>query len=152
MKTNAAVNIGSVALIEKVNDEYRFFPRIFSGVGGKARNLISSAKLFICNRIDECFSINQIKNGCSSELFELLKFKEIPSDRTLYRDLSRIGKNHTFILGNYQQFITEENLVADKQFMDFSFSKVIWMLNLKELSLFTKTRTKRKNCFVASKK
>ena len=122
MKTNAAVNLGSVALIEKVNDEYQFFSRIFSGIGGKAKNLIPSTKLFICNRLDECFSINQIKNGCSSELFELLKFKKVPSDRTLYRDLSRIGKNHTFILGNYQQFIRDENLVADKQFMDFSSS------------------------------
>jgi len=122
MKTNTAVNIGSLALIEKVNAEYHFFSRIFSGIGGKAKNLISSTKLFICNRLDECFSINQIKNGCSSELFELLKFKNIPSDRTLYRDLSRIGKNNTFIIENYQQFIRKENLVADKQFIDFSSS------------------------------
>lgn len=122
MKTNAAVNLGSVALIEKVNDEYQFFSRIFSGVGGKAKNLIPSTKLFICNRLDECFSINQIRNGCSSELFELLKFKNVPSDRTLYRDLSRVGKNHTFILENYQQFINDKSLVADKQFIDFSSS------------------------------
>lgn len=114
--------MGSVALIEKVDAEYQFFSRIFSGVGGKARNLLSSAKLLIFNRLDECFSINQIKNGCSSELFSLLKFKEIPSNRTFYRDLSRIGKNYTFILENYQQLISEENLVADKQFMDFSSS------------------------------
>ena len=122
MKTNVAVSIGSLALIEKVNGEYQFFSRIFSGVGGKARNLISSTKLFIYNRLDECFSINQIINGYSPELFELLKFKKTPSDRTLYRDLCRIGKNYTFILENYQQFITEDNLVADKQFMDFSSS------------------------------
>jgi len=120
MKQNAAVSIGSVALIEKVNDEYQFFSRIFSGVGGKARNLISSTKLFIYNRLDECFSINQIITGYSPELFELLKFKKTLGDRTLYRDLSRIGKNHTFLLENYQQFITDEKLVADKQFMDFS--------------------------------
>ena len=120
MKENTAVSIGSVALIEKVNDEYQFFPRIFTGIGGKARNLISSTKLFICNRLDECFSINQIITGYSPELFELLKFKNIPSDRTLYRDLSRIGKKHMFILGSYQNFIKEEDLVADKQFIDFS--------------------------------
>src|SRR3990167_7659389 len=122
MKNNVAVSIGSVALIEKVNDEYQFFPRIFNAVGGKARNLIQSTKLFMYNRLDECFSINQMVSGYSSELFELLKFKSVPSDRNLYRNLSRIGKNHPFIIGNYQQFITKENLVADKQFMDFSSS------------------------------
>lgn len=122
MKENTAVGIGSVALIEKVNDEYRFFSRIFTRVGGKARNLISSAKLFMYNRLDECFSINQIVRGYSPELFELLKFKKVPGDRTLYRDLSRLGKNFVFLLENYQHFITEENLVADKQFIDFSSS------------------------------
>ena len=122
MKTNAAVSIGCVALIEKVDGEFQFFTRLFEGVGGKARNLISSTKLLIYNRLDECFSVNQIIHGYSPELFELLKFKKIPSDRTSYRDLSRIGKNHTFLLENYQQFIKEENLVADKQFMDFSSS------------------------------
>lgn len=122
MKNNVAVSIGSLALIEKVNDEYQFFSKIFCGIGGKARNLIPSTKLFIYNRLDECFSINQIINGCSLELFELLMFKKIPSDRTLYRDLSRIGKNHTFIIENYQQFINDEKLVADKQFIDFSSS------------------------------
>src|SRR3989338_9876260 len=122
MKNNVAVNIGCVALIEKVNDEYQFFPRIFNAVGGKARNLIQSTKLFMYNRLDECLSINQMVSGYSSELFELLKFKSVPSDRNLYRNLSRIGKNHPFIIGNYQQFITKENLVADKQFIDFSSS------------------------------
>jgi transposase len=122
MKQNAAVSIGSVALIEKVNDEYQFFSKIFSDVGGKAKNLIASTKLLIYNRLDECFSINQIVKGYSPELFELLKFKKIPSDRTLYRDLSRIGKNYSFIIENYQQLITEENLVANKQFIDFSSS------------------------------
>lgn len=122
MKTNTAVSIGSVALIEKVNVEYHFFSRIFKGVGGKARNLISSTKLFIYNRLDECFSINQIIPGYSPELFELLKFKRTPSDRDLYRNLSRVGQNHLFILNNYQHFISNEKLVVDKQFIDFSSS------------------------------
>ncbi len=122
MKNNVAVSIGSIALIEKVNDEFCFFKRIFAGVGGKARTIISSTKLFIYNRLDECFSINQMIPGYSPELFELLEFKKALSDRTLYRDLSRIGENHTFIIENYQQFIRKEELVADKQFMDFSSS------------------------------
>lgn len=122
MKNNVAVSIGSVALIEKVNDEFCFFKQLFSGVGGKAKNLIPSANLFIYNRLDECFSINQMISGYSSELFELLKFKRSPSDRDLYRNIARIGQNHTFIIENYQRFISKENLVADKQFIDFSSS------------------------------
>lgn len=122
MKNHTAVSIGSLALIEKVNDEYQFFSRIFSGIGGKVKNLTSSLKLLLYNKLEESFSINQMVNGYSPKLFELLKFDEIPSDRTLYRNLSRIGKNHTFLLENYQQFIKTENFVADKQFMDFSSS------------------------------
>ena len=122
MKLNTAVNIGSLALIEKVNDEYQFFTRIFGDICGKTRNLISSTKLFIYNRLDECFSINQVIDGYSPELFELLKFKNIPNERTFYRDLSRIGKKYQFILQCYQNFIKAENLVADKQFIDFSSS------------------------------
>ena len=89
MKKNTAVSIGSLALIEKVDGEYQFFSRIFNDIGGKARNLTPSTKLFIYNRLDECFSINQIMSGYSPDLFELLKFKKILSDRTLYRELCK---------------------------------------------------------------
>lgn len=122
MKNNVAVSIGSVALIEKVDGEFGFFRQIFTGVGGKAKNLISSTKLFIYNRLDECFSINRILSGYSPELFELLSFKQSPSERDLYRNLSRIGQNHVFILNNYQRFVSNEDFVADKQFIDFSSS------------------------------
>ena len=122
MKNNVAASMGSVALIEKVDGEYCFFQRLFGGIGGKAKNLISSCKLFMFNRLDECFSINQMVDGYSPLLFELLKYSKLPHDRTLYRDLVRIGKNYAFLHENYQQLIVEEGLVADKQFMDFSSS------------------------------
>ena len=122
MKTNVAVNIGSLALIEKVDAEYQFFSRIFGNVGGKAKNLVSSTKLFIYNKLGESFSINKIISGYSPELFELMKFTKAPKERTLYRNLNRIGKNHTLLLEKYQELICDENLVADKQFMDFSSS------------------------------
>lgn len=122
MKNNTAVSIGSLALVEKVDGQYQFFDRVFKGVGGKARNLIASTKLFIYNRLDECFSINKIISGYSSELFELLKYRKVPGERTLYRDLVRIGKNHYFLLQKYQKFIKEEDFVADTQFADFSSS------------------------------
>ena len=105
MKNNVAASMGSVALIEKVDGEYCFFQRLFGGIGGKAKNLISSCKLFMFNRLDECFSINQMVDGYSPLLFELLKYSKLPRDRTLYRDLVRIGKNYAFLHENYQQFI-----------------------------------------------
>ncbi len=122
MKENATISIGSLALIEKVDDNFQFFPRIFGKIGGRAKNLVSSTKLFIYNRLTECFATNRLRNGYSAELFSLLKFEKLPSDRTFYRDLERIGKNYFFILCRYQEFIHEEQLVADTQFFDFSSS------------------------------
>jgi len=122
MKNDVAVSIGSLALIEKVDDEYRFFSRVLGGLGGKAKNLVASTKLFIYNRLGECFATNHLISGYSSELFGLLGFGKLPADRSLYRDLERIGKNHLFILGQYQRLIREEGLVTDKQFIDFSSS------------------------------
>jgi len=122
MKTNTAVSIGNLALIEKVDGEFQFFSRLFKNLGGRAKNLTSSAKLFFYNRLSDCFSTNRLRSGYQPELFDLLKFPKLPGDRTLYRDLARLGKNHQFILNNYQTIISEENLVTDKQFIDFSSS------------------------------
>src|SRR3989338_808456 len=120
MKTNVTFSIGNVALIDKFDAQYQYFEHVFSKIGGKAKNLISSTKLFIYNKLEESYSINRIINGYSSELFNQLKFDKVPSDRSLYRDLVRIGKNYSFVLGRHQGFLKKENLLADTQFMDFS--------------------------------
>lgn len=122
MKDNVTVSIGSLALIDKVDVEYRFFARVFGGLGGRAKNLVPSTKLFIYNRLHSCFATNHLRSGYSSELFDLLKFTNIPSDRSLYRDLERLGKNHLFVIEGYQHFLCEENLVTDTQYMDMSSS------------------------------
>lgn len=122
MKENVAVSIGSLALIDKIDGEYRFFEYLFGGIVCKAKNLIPSAKLFVYNRMNECFSINRLLDGYDPYLFTLLHFSSPPGDRTLYRNLSRIGKNYHFILGRYQGLIHDEELVANKQFIDFSSS------------------------------
>ena len=122
MKTNVAVSIGALALIEKVNCEHQLFSRLFKGIGGKAKNLISSTKLFIYNRLGECFATNTLLSGYSTELFEQLGFKKVPGERSLYRDLERLGKNHVFIIDNYQELIRKDSLVTDKQFLDTSSS------------------------------
>ena len=122
MKDNVTVSIGSLALIEKVDENLQFFLRLLGRIGGRAKSLVPSAKLFIYNRLTECFAINHLRSGYSAELFSLLKFTKLPSDRTLYRNLERLGKNHLFILCRYQELIHDEQLVAQAQFFDFSSS------------------------------
>jgi len=122
MKQNVTFSIGNVALINKVDDEYGYFNRIFGGIYGKAKNHIPSIKLFIQNRLSKCVSVNRLKDLYPTELFTKLGFSEIPSDRSLYREIERVGKKFQFILERQQRFIKEEGLLCNKQFMDFSSS------------------------------
>ena len=91
MKENTTLSIGNLLLIDKVNDEYGYFDRVLKDIGGKAKDLVPCTKLFIYNRLDECFSVNQIIPGYSPELFEKLRFSNDPRERSLYRNLERIG-------------------------------------------------------------
>jgi transposase len=122
MKSNqtTALSIGSVALIEKVDDEFNYLARVLKGLGGKAKNLLPAVKLFVHNRLAECVSTNRLRSVYDAELFRELKFEGKASDRSLYRSLERLGAKHGFILEQHQCFIREENLATNTQFMDFS--------------------------------
>jgi len=72
--------------------------------------------------LGKCVSINQILSVYPIESFEHLGFKEAPKERTLYRDLERIGLHHKFIVARYQQFIKKHGFVSKEQFPDFSSS------------------------------
>lgn len=122
MRTNVNFAIGNIALMDKVEDKFNFFGDLFSGIATKAKNFKESAKLFIYNRLGECVSINQITSVYPKELFEHLKFKKEPKQRTLYRNLERIGLYHKFIIGKYQRLIQKNNLISKEQFPDFSSS------------------------------
>lgn len=119
---NITYSVGSIALIDKINAKYDYFNRIFSNVFGKAKNTLPSVKLFINNRLEKCVSVNRLKRVYPKELFVHLNFKEIPSDRSLYREVIRVGRKFQFILERQQRFTKEENLLSDKQFIDFSSS------------------------------
>jgi len=56
------------------------------------------------------------------ELFKQLGYRKIPADRSIYRDLDRIGQRTQFIYGRYQEIIKKNGLVSEKQFVDFSSS------------------------------
>jgi len=121
-KNNVTFSIGNVALIDKVNEKYKLFNKLFDNIGTKAKNIKNSAKLFSYNRLGDCVSINQLTSVYPKELFKQLGYKNIPAERSLYRDLERIGLRVPFLEERYQQIIKENNLVSDKQFLDFSSS------------------------------
>src|SRR3989338_176361 len=111
MKENVSFSFGPIALMNKIDKKFNFFEIIFRGLGGKAKNLKESAKLFIYNKLAESVSINQILKLYSFELFNEIGFKDEISDRTLYRNLERIGNNYKFLMGNYQKFLKMNYLI-----------------------------------------
>lgn len=119
---NITYSVGNIALIDKINEKYHYFDRIFNGIFGKAKNTLPSIKLFIYNRLGKCVSVNRLKSIYPEELFNKLNFNEIPSDRSLYREIKRIGENFSFIHERQQRFVKEEHLLTDKQYMDWSSS------------------------------
>ena len=120
MRTNISFNAGTLILINKINKEFNLFDSIFGNIKGKTKHFIESIKAFINNRLDKCVSLNQLTINYPQELFECLGFKESPKERTLYRDLERIGLNHKFVIENYHKLIKKFNLVDKEQFVDFS--------------------------------
>ncbi|MEA3430099.1 MAG: hypothetical protein U9R08_02400 [Nanoarchaeota archaeon] len=122
MRENVNFAIGNIALMDKVDHKFNFFGQLFGSVVNKAKNLKEDAKLFMYNRLGKCVSINQILSVYPLETFEYLGFKDAPKERTLYRDLERIGLYHKFIISKYQQLIKKNDLVSKEQFPDFSSS------------------------------
>ena len=95
---------------------------MFSNVNSKAKNIKSSAKLFSYNRLGDCVSINQLASVYPEELFKRIGYKKMPSDRSIYRDLDRIGQRVPILQERYQEIIKKNDLASEKQFMDFSSS------------------------------
>ncbi len=120
MKSNTSFNVGTLILSKKVDKEFNFFGSLFSGLKGKTKHLIESVKAFVNNRLDKCFSLSQIIEKYPREWFECLGFKETPRERTLYRDLERIGVKYGFVIERYQKLLKRNNLLDKEQFIDFS--------------------------------
>ena len=99
MNQNITLSIGNLLLVDKFNEEYGYFNQVFNGIGGKAKNILPCVKLFIHNRLGECFSINQIIPGYNQELFQKLQFSEDPKERSLYRNLERLVLIFRSLLG-----------------------------------------------------
>lgn len=119
---NVTFSIGSVAIIDKTEDSFKFFDFLFSGICGKVKDLKEFAKLFVYNRLTDCVSVSRLPEVYPAELFEQLGFKDKPSERSLYRNLERIGDKSALFLERYQQLLKEHNLMTEEQFIDFSSS------------------------------
>src|SRR3989344_8987302 len=119
MRENVSFSFGPLALLNYVEKKFNFFEILFEGLGGKAKTLKDSAKLFTYNKLAESTSINKIKDIYPYELFEELNLKDI-GNRSLYRNLERIGDNHKFLIENYQKFIKTKKFASEEQFVDFS--------------------------------
>ena len=117
---NKTFGIGSVILINKVDDELNYFDSLFKGINNRTKNLANTAKLLIYNRLGSCISINRFQDFYPEELYSKLKFNKVPSPRSIYRSLNKIGENYQFILERHQQIIKEEKLNCDTNFVDFS--------------------------------
>jgi len=120
MTTNISFPLGGLAILDKVEKDYAFFSKLFSGLDLKMRDLIPYTKLHIFNKLSYTVSVNQILNTYPLELMDRLGFKNDPRERSLYRSVETIGKNFQVLLFNYQEFIKENNLVDNKQLIDFT--------------------------------
>lgn len=122
MKSNTSFNVGSLILINKVDSKYNLFDNIFAPLKGKTKHLVESVKMFINNRLDKCVAVSKIIEIYPEEWFDCLGFEEKPKERTMYRDLERIGIKYKFVIEKFQQLLKQFNLVDFIQFIDYSSS------------------------------
>ena len=122
MKSNVTFSIGSVTLIEKADTQTGFFRDIFSGIGGRARDFVPSVKLLMVNKLEESVAVHRILDFTPKEKLSMLGFKHDTSDRTINRNLERLGKNIQFVINNFQKWVKKNGLVDRIQNIDFSSS------------------------------
>ena len=120
MTENTSIPLGGVVMIEQVEKQYGVFSHVFSSIGGRVSDFIGCVKIHVCNRLTHGVSTHQILEQYSSELATLLGTKAMPSERSLYRALEKIGKSFPVVMARYQDLITKYNLVDSKELLDFS--------------------------------
>jgi len=120
MKSNTTIPLGAIVMLNKVENHFGLFHGLFNDVKGKAKDFIPLTKLLTCNKLTHSVSINQMNNTYPLEFMQQLRMKDVPSNRSMYRTLERIGKSFPLILDRYQQLIKKYKLVDKKQIIDFS--------------------------------
>jgi transposase len=120
MKRNTSIPLGGIVLMEKVEKRFGVFSELFSGLGGKARDFLPCVKLHVYNKLTHSVSTHQIIRAYPEEIAEHLGMDDMPSERSLYRALERIGKYFPVVMDRYQQLLKKHNLVDSEQVIDFS--------------------------------
>ncbi len=120
MKSNTTYPLGGIVMIEKTEKTFGVFSSIFNGFEDNPKDFIPQVKLLVCNKLIHSVSVHQILNAYPEELMNQLGMKEIPSERTIYRSLERVGKYFPIFLDNYQQLIRKYDFVDPNQIIDFT--------------------------------
>ena len=120
MNKSKTFSLGGIIMIEKIEKFFGVFFSIFNGLEGNTEEFIARIKFHVYNKLTHSVSVHQMLSTYPSEAMERLGMKKIPSERSLYRTLERIGKYFPIILERYQVFIKKHGLVDNKQITDFS--------------------------------
>ena len=68
--------IGSISVINKIERDIGLISGIFGNSGGKSKDFVGIAKLFLANRIEDTVSVHQLLPTSTTEKFELLGIKK----------------------------------------------------------------------------
>lgn len=117
---NVTFSIGNLALIEKVDARTGFFGKVFGGLGGRARDFIPYVKLLLYNRLGETVSVSRLASFTPTELARLMGFTSEPAVKQTFRAVERLGRQHAFVLANYQEYLKGLDAVTREQLLDFS--------------------------------
>jgi len=120
MLQNVTFSIGSIGIVDKINDEHGLIDLLFGSGFGRAKNIVPIAKLLIANRLDKAASVHRLPELYPEQFFQELGFKETPKERNIYRGVERIGERFNPLVENYQLFVKNKNLISKEQFTDFS--------------------------------
>jgi len=122
MQQNVTFSIGSIGIVDKINEKYDLLDSMFGKGFGRAKSIKEIAKLLITNRLDKSASVHRLPELYPGEFFKELGFEEIPKERNIYRGVERIGMRFNALMEKYQLFIQHNGLASNEQFMDFSSS------------------------------
>jgi hypothetical protein len=86
----------------------------------KHKQFIEYTKCLVQNKLDKDVSEHQLLNVYPQETMEFLGFTKMPSERTLYRVLENIGEKKEIINQRLLNFLCENNLLDDIQYVDWS--------------------------------
>ena len=120
-KESVTYSLGGLALIDLVERDYGFFSHVFGDIKGP-KEFKNIAKFLIYNRLTHSVSVHQMLDAYPQELMEELGMKKIPSERSIYRSLEKIGRIFPVLLERYQSFLNDHDLGDNEQFIDFSTS------------------------------